>query len=357
MKLIHCSDLHLDSKMERNLTPRQARERNREICKTFSRMVGYALEENVDAVLIAGDLFDTQRVSVQTAGFVLDQIKSAENVMFFYLRGNHDGARDIFSGMQLPDNLKTFGECWTSYGLKGVTITGMELERQTWTSCYDTLDLPRDQVNIVLLHGQVSTQPGEDQIALPLLKNKHIDYLALGHIHSFRKERLDDRGIWCYPGCLEGRGFDECGQKGFVLVEVDNGGIHADFVPFAARTLHEIPVDITGLVTVNEILNAMTEAGAGISREDLVKFTLQGGYTLQTQKDLDFLKKMLEGNFYFVRIKDESSLTIQKEDYAHDVSLKGAFIRMVLESDRTREEKDQIILTGIRALWGEEVAL
>lgn len=51
------------------------------------------------------------------------------------------------------------------------------------------------------------------------LRGRGIDYLALGHVHSFRQEKLDEQGIWCYSGCLEGRGFDECGTKGYVMLE------------------------------------------------------------------------------------------------------------------------------------------
>ncbi len=355
MKIIHCSDLHLDSKMEHNLTAQQARERNSEICGTFSRLVRYAAENGVAAVLLAGDLFDTERVSLQTAGFVLDQIRSAEEVVFFYLRGNHDESRDVFAGMELPENFKTFGPDWTSYKLEDISVTGLELTRENWEGMYDTLYLEPGDTNIVLLHGQISTQPGEELIALPKLKNKHIDYLALGHIHSFQKEKLDERGSWCYCGCLEGRGFDECGEKGFVLLHIRDGKIETEFIPFASRTLHEIPVDITDLLTVNQLFCAMTEAAAGIPPKDLVKFSLRGSYTLETQKDLRFLQKMLDGKFYFSKIKDESLLKIQKEDYEHDASLKGEFIRMVLASSRSQEEKDQIILLGIRALSGEEV--
>ena len=54
------------------------------------------------------------------------------------------------------------------------------------------------------------------------LKNKNIDYLALGHIHGYKEAPLDGRGKYCYPGCLEGRGFDECGKKGFVLLNIEN---------------------------------------------------------------------------------------------------------------------------------------
>ena len=350
MKFIHCSDIHLDSKMERNLTAAQARERNAEVCATFARMAAFAAQQDVTAVLMAGDLFDTQRATAQTVGFVLDTIRNAPNVDFLYLRGNHDVS--AFAGWDLPENFKTFGDGWTYHRYGEVVIAGMEQE-----PAYDALNLPEDTVNIVTLHGQISTQPGEELIALPLLKRKNIDYLALGHIHSYQTGKLDDRGTWCYCGCLEGRGFDELGAKGFVLVNVENKSVSHEFVPFARRTLEEVSVDITDLVTVSQILAAAEEACEGIPAENLVKLTLTGTYTLETQKDLQFLKKMLEGRFWFLKIKDESRLEIEKESYEHDLSLKGEFIRLVMASNRPEEEKERMILCGIRALSGEEVAL
>ena len=357
MKIIHCSDIHLDSALGSNFSAAQAKERNAELCATFARMVAFAVRQQVSAVLIAGDLFDSQQVSAQTAHFVLEQIRGASAVTFFYIRGNHEESRDAFFGMQLPENIKTFGNSWKSVRCGHVVITAMEPEGSGWLDMYGQLELRESDVNILMLHGQVSTQPGAEQIALPLLRGKHIRYLALGHLHSYQKERLDMDGEYCYCGCLEGRGFDECGEKGFVLLETDDSGFTSRFAPFGSRTLHEVRVDITQLETVTQILSAMKQASAHICDTDLVKFTLCGAYTLQTQKDLVFLQKMLAPDFYHVRIRDESRLRIDPEGYACDVSLKGEFIRLVLASARSDEEKEKIISCGIRALMGEEVTL
>ncbi|MBQ9148083.1 MAG: metallophosphoesterase [Oscillospiraceae bacterium] len=355
MRMIHCSDLHLDSAMETNLSARQARERNDEICATFSKLVTWAVEHQVEAVLIAGDLFDSRRVSVRTADFVLDRISRAPEVDFLYLRGNHDESRDGFSDRTLPDNLKTFSAEWTTYRYGNVAVTAMEPEN--WETMYDSLHLSPDDTNIVMLHGQEATQPGEELIAVPKLRGKHIHYLALGHIHSYKKERLDGEGEYCYCGCLEGRGFDECGPKGFVLLDIEGKTVRTTFVPFAARMLHEVTVDISELTTVSRIQQAMEDASADISTDSLVKFTLTGTYTPETQKDIPFLRKLLAQRFYFVKIKDESRFRIEKETYIHDASLKGEFIRLVMASDKTEDEKADIICCGLRALAGQEVEL
>ena len=101
----------------------------------------------------------------------------------------------------------------------------------------------------------------------------------------------------------------------------------------------------------------MRQEARGILPDDLVKFRLTGTYTLQTRKDIHFLQKMLEPEFWYVKIKDESRLAIDRQSYAYDVSLKGEFLRAVLASNYSEEEKERIINCGIRALSGEEVLL
>ena len=354
MRLIHCSDLHLDSKMESNLSPSQARERSGEMLATFVRMVEWAGDNGVRGILLAGDLFDTGRVTKKTADLVVETIANAGQIEFYYLRGNHDD-KDPLTGRDLPVNFHRFGEDWVSHRLEDVTITGLELNRENWERCYDSLKLSGEDVNIVLLHGQTAAQPGEEMIALPRLRGKDIDYLALGHIHSYRAERLDDRGQWCYCGCLEGRGFDECGQKGFVLLDIREDGISHTFVPFAIRTVREVAVDISQCVTLTQIHRAMEDAAAGIRERDMVKFTLTGGYTPETQKDVNTLTELMGGRFWFVKIKDESRFRLDPAVYLHDASLKGQFIRLVMASDKTEEEKGKIICAGLQALAGEEV--
>lgn len=354
MRLIHCSDLHLDSRMESNLSPMQARERSAEIAAAFVRMVEWAGDHGVRGVLLAGDLFDTGRALKKTADLVLDTIGNAADIDFYYLRGNHD-EKDPLAGRVLPENLHLFGSEWTSYGLEKVTITGLELNRENWQDCYEKLNLDRENMNIVLLHGQTATQPGEEQIALPRLRGKHIDYLALGHIHSYRADRLDSRGQWCYCGCLEGRGFDECGDKGFVLLDVREDGITHTFVPFAVRSVCEVPVDISDCITLTQIRRAMEAASAEIRENSMVKFVLTGSYTPETQKDPGALAELMSGRFWFVKIKDESRFRMDPSVYAHDISLKGQFIRLVMASHKTEEEKAQIICAGLQALAGQEV--
>jgi len=352
MKLIHCADLHLDSPMEANLSPEKARERKSEILATFAKMVRLAAEGGVAAILIAGDLFDSDHITKRTERYVLDLIASYPELAFFYLAGNHDRGNTLRFSENKPENLYTFDDGWSSYRFGEVTITGSERPDP------DTLLLEEDDLNIVLMHGQERSGKGvgnENAIRFSHLKNKHVDYLALGHLHDYRTAPIDSRGLACYSGCLEGRGFDECGQKGYVLLEITGKGLTHRFVPMARRTLHTVSCDVSGYSTQVELEKRLMESVASIPSSDLVKVELTGSCPVEQMKDTAHLLSVLSDAFYFAKISDKSRLLIDPESYRNDISLKGEFVRRVMASSLKDEEKERVIACGFRALNGEEV--
>lgn len=356
MKFIHCADLHLDSKLESNIGDEKARERRNEILLTFVRIVTLAKEEKARAILISGDLFDTKSIAAKARNLVWDTIVNNPEIDFLYLRGNHDWKTNFLEKRSLPDNFKTFDTEWTEYCYDEVSIVGRESMEDDDT--YASLILSPARVNIVMLHGQEVRSNVKDNaslISLPALKNRNIDYLALGHIHTYKQERLDQRGVYCYSGCPEGRGFDECGEKGVVLLNVEDGQIETRFVSTAFRLLHEVPVDITGLETATDILRAVDAAVTDIPSKDMVKVVLKGYYTVDTEKDFTYFGQAMEGRFYFLKWKDESRLSIDYTEYENMISLKGEFVRKVNAGKEIDSEKEQIILLGLRALAGEDL--
>lgn len=364
MKIIHCADLHLDSKMTANLSKEQARERKGEILRTFGRMVEYAKKNDVRAIIIAGDMFDTRNVTVNVRNAVRDIISRNEEIDFLYLRGNHDADSFLAKLDEVPANLHLFDNKWVTYTYDDVTVTGVELDADNAHLIYNALVLDHDKFNIVTMHGQLMDYKSKDKaevISLDDLKNKNVDYLALGHVHAFRMERLDGRGTYCYPGCLEGRGFDECGPKGFVVLDIDTQSRTAtcEFVPIAARTLYVLPVNVTGIASTQDAADRMEEAIArsGYSSNSLVKFVLEGEVDVECELNTEFLEEQFADYFYFVKVYDETGLLVDYEDYANDISLKGEFVRLVLASELEEEAKLEVIRAGIQALQGEEISL
>lgn len=361
MKIIHCSDLHLDSKMKSNLDSKKAKERRDEILMTYQNMIKYAKSNEVKIILIAGDMFDKKNITIKARNIVLDSINSNPEIDFIYLKGNHDEANFVSDLEEIPSNLKMFNNKeWTTYKYGRITISGIEFGELDSYEIYNTLMLNKNDINVVTLHGQEVKYDQKDKaeiINIQSLKNKNIDYLALGHIHKFKQEKIDNRGIYCYSGCLEGRGFDECGEKGFVLLDIneETSKITSNFVPFSGRRLYEIDVDISKTMTTLEAEVKIDEKIKEIEKEALIKIVLTGKVDLNSERDINYLEKKYKNIYYFAKIYDETSLEIDYMTYENDASLKGEFIRLVLGQDLTEEEKRKIIWAGIKALSGEEV--
>ncbi|MBQ3664709.1 MAG: metallophosphoesterase [Lachnospiraceae bacterium] len=371
MKIIHCADLHLDSKMTANLTKEKAKIRKAELLNTFINMVRFASENDVKVIIIAGDLYDTKNISVTAKNTVLDEMVKHAEIDFYYLRGNHD-SESLLEGVQIPKNLKLFGENWISYvanhesGIQQrgseIVITGIELTSENHNSIYDTLNLNPAQFNIVVLHGQESLHKAENdtwRISIRELKNKGIDYLALGHVHEYKKGTIDSRGMYCYPGCLEGRGFDECGEHGFVLLDIDEErkSFTTQLIPMAYRSLYTVEVDISDCMSTSDISDRIGNCldGASYDKKSLLKIVLTGDTDIECEKNIELLQKEYEDDYFFLKVCDESGFKVDYEEFQFDESLKGEFVRNVMsENAITEEDKAKIIRYGIQLLMGEK---
>ena len=386
MKLIHCSDLHLDSPLGKRLDPETALGRRGELLMTLQRLFDWAGRSDVSGIILSGDLFDTEHPSRQTVRSVEALIRDHAELSVFYLRGNHDEGDLLFFDRKDPPNLFRFGRDWTSYSLslrqskaqapcasRPVVISGRELDghalpgdQRPQVPAFTVPDLDPSAVNIVVLHGQAentSLPSGPDRIPLGALRGHHIDYLALGHIHSRRLWALDERGTAAYPGCLEGRGFDECGDHGFILLDIedDTGNIRTRFVPFASRKLWRLPCDVTGCASAVEItaridsaLRSESGESGAVRSEDLVRVEMTGRPAYDCSADLPYLEDAFSSRFYYFTVTDGTRAAFFPEDYLSDPTLKGEFVRTVLGApDLTERDKEEILRCGLRALSGE----
>ena len=362
MKIMHIADVHLDSAMSAHLSNEKRNERRAELLASFVRLVEAAKTEKVKAVLISGDLFDTGKVKSGTAKTVMNAIAGAADISFFYIRGNHDN-QDVFRGRDdIPPNLHLFGTEWKTYSISDVIdITGVELAGRNSSAVDASLVLNNDKYNIVMLHGSVvmsHTVKDKEFINVKGLKNKGIDYLALGHIHSFKDDRLDGRAVTVYPGCPFGRGFDECGEKGYVILDIDEYSKNAEyrFVSFPARRLYMPEVDVTGLNSVFEITGRIREELKCYDRENLLEVVLKGEVDALLEIDLPFIEKCFEEDYYFFKCKNETKIHVDIDDFRKDATLRGEFVRLVMSrEDISEEDRARIVRLGISALAGEKI--
>ena len=353
MRIIHTGDIHLGSgggKLPMGL----AKTRRREITDAFVRMFDYAKENNVKTVIIAGDLFDKANPPNSLKREAL-QIMGGFNGTVIYVKGNHDAKIEFDkTEFAIPKNLKIVCNTKWSYTTKeNVTIASIDAQQQNGEGFYEGLDLDEKHFNIVVLHGSAI-------IPMQRLRGKNIDYLALGDIHipdtKFRK--LDNRGVFGYAGCLEGRGFDEPGERGFFVLDIEHNTMKRTFIPQAKRLYRVVEVDITGLETHSAVEMKVRMALQQIDKSDIVRVKLFGKYTAESHRDVDALAEKLREEYFWAEVIDESRLDrTNLTPPSDEISLVSRFMRMVGEAELDETQKDKVIEYALKALTGEEIAI
>jgi len=353
MKLLHMADLHLGSPLT-DLPDDKRAIRAAEISSSLKRAVDYAKINGIRVIILAGDVFDSDRPRRSDREFFYGIIEANPDIDFLYLRGNHD-TEESYSRSDIK-NLKTFGREWKTYVYGDTAISGAELPSPCPPSFYSALSLSREKFNVVVLHGQItpSRTSVAGEISLPLLKDKNVDYLALGHFHAYTAGALDGRGAYVYSGCPEGRGFDEAGDKGFV--EVDTSARRFTFVKAAVRDIAVREIDISGAVDAGDVIKRITSSLSGIESKSIVRAALCGSTQIDIPAMLPRIKNYFAANYFSFDVKNKTKPSFPDRDYSLSASLKGEFYRSVKgDENLTEDERTEILLLGMRALNGEEV--
>ena len=270
MRFIHTADLHIDSPL-RGLSRYEGAplERLRGATRrALERLVDLAIDEQVDFLLIAGDLYDRDWQDFHTGLFVREQMVrlGRASIPVFIVQGNHDARGVITRQVPWPDNVKLFSSRTAETARLdhlGVAIHGHS---------FPDREVPEDLVpgypaavpgcfNIGLLHTSLTGVEGHDTYAptsLPVMKSRGYDYWALGHVHARQVVCEVPRVV--FPGNLQGRHARETGIKGCELVTVEGARLDARFMPLDVVRWHHICIDVQPVQTLDELPRQVMQA-------------------------------------------------------------------------------------------------
>ena len=373
MRLLHAADFHLDAPFD-CLPPDKSAQRRRELRQVPDRLAKLAREEGVDLVLLSGDLFDGGRPYPETIR-ALVQALAEMAVPVFIAPGNHDWYHDRspYAAAQWPDNVYIF----TRPELQSVSMPALNcvVHGCAFTAPRREDDplagftVPDDgRTHILCLHGEVGAAGNYAPISLRSLENSGAAYAALGHIHAAGSGRAGDT-LWAYPGCPEGRGFDELGPKGAFIVSfdepaalavsspdgpamvtVDLGGqpVAAKFVPICNRKYR------IEAVNIGDFISALSQGES----PDLVRLLLTG--ESRFAPDLEAMTAQAAPRFFHVELRDRTTLPTDLWARESEDSLTGLFLREMrsrLDGAAGEEEEGKLLLAvrfGLAALEGGE---
>ncbi len=310
-RFIHAADIHLDSPL-RSLALRDADlasligDATRQ---AFVGIVDLALAERVDALMIAGDLYDGEQTSMKTARFLADQLRRLDEagIRVFLIRGNHDALSKITQELIFPPGVKLYrgrGEAVEVERARGevpIAVHGLSFAKpQAPESLLPGYRTPvAGAVNIGLMHTSLAGAPGHDVYApasLAELQANGFDYWALGHIHQ--RAAHEGAATVVMAGMPQGRDINEAGPKSVSLVTIaDDRSVHVEERLTSIAEFRRVPVDATGLTEWSELVAAVGTALAAARAETrsphlVARLELAGTTPLawRIRRDADLLK-------------------------------------------------------------------
>ena len=354
LKIIHAADFHLDSPFA-GLSPERAAQRRGEQRELLDRLAGLARDTGAGLVLLAGDLLDSRHVYRETLQALRTALAGIPCPVFIS-PGNHDCCteRCVWTALDWPDNVHIFtGGSPEAVELPGCTLWGRAFTDAHQDSCpLEGLSVPDDgKLHLACLHGDVGGGGDYGPITPAHIAASGLDYLALGHIHQTSGLRREGNTFWAYPGCPEGRGFDEPGEKGVLYVEAEPGNVTARFVPLSKRRYEIISADVTGAADVLSAIGAALPADT----ENLICRLLLTGES--QPPDLAALERALAPRFYGLTLLDRTRLPRDLWARREEDTLTGLFLRTMW--DKCQAEPDNPLYQlaaryGLAALEGGE---
>lgn len=332
MKLVFTADLHIGSAF----SGENSALRNAELIENFRSIVKYAENIGASFVLLGGDLFDTPYPAPELEGAVYSIVENAA-VRFIAISGNHDPLSKTRFYKNPPENMTVLPARMTGVDLGGVMLYGASVYNAD-----DNEDIWQNFCTegefITLSHGELSGN-GFIPISRTSLSNVGARLNLLGHIHLSSVTVLSNGRHALYCGCPAGRGFDECGEKGFYAIDTD--GYTYEFIKCDAKQYKEYVFDVSDLdyPTIVTQLCAVTKQDNEIPRA-----LLTGRVPPESEIDTAKLLPLTQ----FVEIKDKTEVGFDKLEIAKANTLEGEFVRILLADDS--EFADDAITEGIKAL-------
>lgn len=271
MKFIHTGDLHLDSPFQglSNSFPEQLWDQvHQSTFLAWQRIVDLAIDQQVDFVVVVGDIFDREHHSVAAEDFFVKQCQRLDlhQIPVYLSYGNHDYQDVATDPLMLPVNVHVFDNKVETKHLQLAdhrqgALTGFSYGSR-WLEDDVALAYPsRENVDfhIGLLHGAIIQ--GADNHYAPFqieeLVAKDYDYWALGHIHKHGIINQQPSIVYC--GDPQGRHINEDGEHGCYLVEEENGRLVPHFHPVATITwqtvIVNLPADCVSLPAVRLVIS------------------------------------------------------------------------------------------------------
>lgn len=354
-KILHTGDIHLDSAFV-GLSSEAARKRRAGLRELMSEIIDVANAEAVDAIILAGDIFDSYPIRPETAESFLRDLKRSKAPVFIS-PGNHDPytADSPYRTLEFPSNVHIFcsptltpvelPEC--SLRIFGAAYTSSVFDERILKD----FKVPEDDfINIISLHSNLYTD-GYSPVSEEEISETGADYIALAHVHKPTEILKSKNTYYAYCGCLEARDFGEQYDTGLYLGEVSKGNVNLKRYSLSDIRYREETIDIE---VHPDIISGLSTPSSG----EHLRLTLVGECT---SPDIDAIYEQLSPKYLELIINDRTTAPRDLWQGLTEDNLRGVFLKKMkaaLDSCESEAEKDKILLAvkfGIDAIENRDV--
>ncbi len=323
MKFVHIADVHLDTPFK-TISDRAdlGVERRLEQRNALKKVIDYIKNNNIDYFFISGDLYDQDYVRESSISFLNNLFKEIPETKIFIAPGNHDPyiKNSFYANYTWSKNVKIFTNIVEKVEENGVNIYGYGFNnfKMNENQLKDiSIDEP-NKVNILITHGDLG-ESSYNPINLNELKSKGFDYVALGHIH-----KRDNKTNIVYPGSLISLGFDELGEHGMIVGNIEDKHLETNFVKVDDWEFVKTEVDVSDIYSEEELIEKINNFNG---KNQLFEIALIGHRNFPININIRLINKNV------LKIKNKTKVKIDLKE--NNTTLKGIFFK------RLNERKNQ----------------
>lgn len=359
MRLLLFADLHLDTSF--GWAPRDVAQRRRQNLRdTLSRIVDLAEHVDVEALLIAGDLYEQERFTPDTAAFLRKTLNDAGRRVII-APGNHDwlGPDSLYARTDWSGHVKIFAESLLEPVelADGVTLWGAAHRAPANTDGFlaNGFRVDREGIHLGLFHGsEQSGMPFQPAGKIPhapftsaQIEEAGLHHVFCGHFHTPR-----DTELYTYPGAPDPLTFGDSLGGSAVEVEVQTDGtIVRTRHDVRTSEVHDLEVDISGSGSMDDVRGAFAAALEGLS--GCGRVTLRGEVAPSLELDIGLLEEERQELDAVVVRAHDVRFAYDFAQLEGEQTVRGQFVRDVQEAvDLPEEDRRRILVTGLRALDG-----
>lgn len=347
MKILHLADMHFDSPfsmlddilnigIERRIDQRNA----------LKKVIEYVKLEKIKYLLIAGDLYEHEYIRESTIEFINKLFIEIPGTRVFISPGNHDPflRESYYSNYKWSENVHIFSD-----NLEVIETQEADIYGIGFTDFYEEeLDVEKiniknkEKINILLLHADLNGNSKYRPVSYNKINNLGFDYVALGHIH--KTNYLQSKNI-IYPGSAISLGFDELGEHGMIMADIEKGIVNKKFIKLDEKEFIEYNLDISEINSIEELVERINEIKINENNK-IIKLIFKGIKNFNI--NLNEIERLIT-NKQIIKIKDDTKININIEKIKNENTLKGLFIKQVLNEIQDEKIKNKIIEIGLKS--------